>query len=204
MVKIGYKVLLAADVWTYTPRTLTGFTGTPRTDLVGADESIHTRLDKKISAIEDFAAAIPVSPSAGTWGEKFKPFVNPKRFLTHFFYAPHERSALTAADPGTSYVHISYQNIVIDFDEIEIARIGFIARAKGNEIGTKGIRLYNLTDATEIASTTWTGTAVTNLSAFADITLTGKKTLVVQWYASSATEDLILYNLMIVIERAVA
>lgn len=32
----------AAEVWAYATRTLTGFTGTPRADLIGADESLDT------------------------------------------------------------------------------------------------------------------------------------------------------------------
>lgn len=39
----------AADVWTVATRLLTGFTGTPRSDLVGADEAIYTRLDVAVS-----------------------------------------------------------------------------------------------------------------------------------------------------------
>jgi len=49
MVKIGFKILLAKDVWEISPRELTKFTGAPRTDLVGLDESIYTRLDDKIT-----------------------------------------------------------------------------------------------------------------------------------------------------------
>jgi len=56
MVKIGYKVLLAADVWTYTPRTLTEIKGTPRSDLVGADEPIYTRLDANVSTRSSHSA----------------------------------------------------------------------------------------------------------------------------------------------------
>jgi len=37
------------EIWSYVTRTLTRFTGTPRSDLVGADEPIYTRLDKKIT-----------------------------------------------------------------------------------------------------------------------------------------------------------
>jgi len=39
----------AADVWAVGTRTLTGFTGTPRSDLVGADEPVYTRLDVAVS-----------------------------------------------------------------------------------------------------------------------------------------------------------
>jgi len=39
----------AVDVWAVGTRTLTGFTGTPRSDLVGADESVYTRLDVAVS-----------------------------------------------------------------------------------------------------------------------------------------------------------
>jgi len=204
MVKIGYKVLLAADVWTYTPRTLTKITGTPRSDLVGADENIYTRLDEKVSSIEAFDHTIPAVPVAGTWGEKFKPFVNPKCIIIPFYHAPHERARLTVANVGTSWKWIPYQYVPIDFTEIEAARIGIIARVRGNEAGTKGIRIYNLTDAKEIASTTWSGTAETVVSAFADITLTGVKMIGVQWYGSSATEDIELETLWLVIKRAVA
>lgn len=40
---------VAAAVWGYSTRELTGFTGQPRTDLVGANEPIYTRLDVAVS-----------------------------------------------------------------------------------------------------------------------------------------------------------
>jgi len=47
---MGYfRPLDPKKVWEYITRTLTGFTGTPRSNLVGADEPIYTRLDKKIT-----------------------------------------------------------------------------------------------------------------------------------------------------------
>jgi len=49
MVKIGVPAPSAAEIWAYGTRTLTGFTGTPRSDLVGADEAIYTRLDVAVS-----------------------------------------------------------------------------------------------------------------------------------------------------------
>jgi hypothetical protein len=36
------RIATPAEVWAYGTRTLTGFTGTPRTDLIGADESLDT------------------------------------------------------------------------------------------------------------------------------------------------------------------
>jgi hypothetical protein len=36
------RIATPADVWTYATRTLTGFTGQPRIDLIGADESLDT------------------------------------------------------------------------------------------------------------------------------------------------------------------
>jgi len=202
MVKIGYKVLLAADVWTYTPRTLTNFTGTPRTNLVGVDETIHTRLDEKISGIEDFKASIPATPSAGTWGEKFKPFSDPKEIIYPLYQRSHERATFTMTNVGTSYRVITDMIMVFNFDEIKIKRIGFKAGSiAGNEGGIKGIRLYNVTDGVEICSATWSGTAGTNVSAFGDITLTGVKQIEVQWRGSSATEDLWFSDLVIVLIR---
>lgn len=38
-----------AEVWAYGTRTITALTGTPRTDLVGANEPIYTRLDTVLS-----------------------------------------------------------------------------------------------------------------------------------------------------------
>jgi len=46
-----------AEVWAYGTRTLTGFTGTPRSDLVGLDESLYTRLDVAVSTRSSHAAA---------------------------------------------------------------------------------------------------------------------------------------------------
>jgi len=45
------------EVWTYAIRTLTGFTGTPRTDLVGLDEAIYTRLDVAVSTRSSHTAS---------------------------------------------------------------------------------------------------------------------------------------------------
>jgi len=43
------KIATPEAVWTYATRQLTGFTGTPRSDLVGVDETIYTRLDVAVS-----------------------------------------------------------------------------------------------------------------------------------------------------------
>ena len=40
---------IASAVWNYSTRELTGFTGTPRSDLVGSDEPVYTRLDVAVS-----------------------------------------------------------------------------------------------------------------------------------------------------------
>jgi len=48
---------VASAVWAYGTRELTGFTGTPRSDLVGADENIYTRLDVAVSTRSSHAAA---------------------------------------------------------------------------------------------------------------------------------------------------
>jgi len=47
----------AAEVWAYGTRTLTGITGTPRSDLVGADQAIYTRLDVAVSTRSSHSAA---------------------------------------------------------------------------------------------------------------------------------------------------
>jgi len=51
------RVATPAEVWAYGTRTLTGFTGTPRSDLVGADEAMYTRLDVAVSTRSSHAAA---------------------------------------------------------------------------------------------------------------------------------------------------
>jgi len=201
MVKIGYKVLLAADVWTYTPRAITRFTGTPRSELVGIDEPIYTRLDKKVSAIEDFRASIPVTPGAGTWGEKFKPFSDPKAIIIPLFHGAHERTVLSHTDPGTSWFDLSYQRFRIDFTEIKLKRVGVIVAIWGTEAGTKGLRIQNITDGTTIASTTWSGAAAALLTIFGDVSLTGLKEIRVQAYASSATEDIKTNDIVMVLIR---
>jgi len=201
MVKIGYKVLLAADVWTYTPRGLTKFTGTPRSDLVGADESIYTRLDKKVSDIEAFDKAIPVTPVSGTWGEKFKPFSDPKEIIIPMYLRAHERAYLTHTDPGTAWFTLNNQRISIDFTEIKVKRVGAIVIIAGTEAGTKGVRLYNLSDGVTIASATWAGTAAVILGLFGDVTLTGVKVLSIDAYASSPTEDIKFLETTLVLIR---
>jgi len=61
MVKIGVPAPSAAVIWAYGTRTLTGFTGTPRSDLVGADEAIYTRLDAKITTRASTLAEPPTT-----------------------------------------------------------------------------------------------------------------------------------------------
>jgi len=51
------RVATPKDVWEYGTRTLTGFTGTPRSDLVGLDEAIYTRLDVAVSTRSSHTAA---------------------------------------------------------------------------------------------------------------------------------------------------
>jgi len=48
---------IASAVWGYATRTLTGFTGAPRADLVGADEPVYTRLDVAVSTRSSHTAA---------------------------------------------------------------------------------------------------------------------------------------------------
>jgi len=61
MVKVGVPAPSAAEIWAYGTRTLTGFTGTPRSDLVGADEAIYTRLDAKITTRASTLAEPPTT-----------------------------------------------------------------------------------------------------------------------------------------------
>jgi len=49
MVKIGVPAPSAADIWAYGTRTLTGFTGTPRTDLVGSDSAIWAHATRELT-----------------------------------------------------------------------------------------------------------------------------------------------------------
>jgi len=51
------KRFTPADIWAYGTRTLTGFTGTPRSDLVGLDEALYTRLDVAVSTRSSHTAA---------------------------------------------------------------------------------------------------------------------------------------------------
>jgi len=49
MVKIGVPAPSAADIWAYGTRTLTGFTGTPRSDLVGSDAAIWAHATRELT-----------------------------------------------------------------------------------------------------------------------------------------------------------
>jgi len=51
------RIATPKDVWEYGTRTLTGFTGTPRVDLVGLDEAMYTRLDVAVSTRSSHTAA---------------------------------------------------------------------------------------------------------------------------------------------------
>jgi len=125
-----------------------------------------------------------------------------QRWLIIILHHRQHYGDLVVADPGTSWIAISnYYFFPFDFTNIKPSRLGFLAGVKGTEAGTKGIRIYNVTDAKAIASTTWTGSATTMVSALGDVrTLTGIKELRFQWYASSLTEDLTLRWLILIID----
>jgi len=122
-----------------------------------------------------------------------------KYILIPLFWGPTELTRYTRTDVGTAWDTIEFQYVPIDFDELPVERIGIIAKVHGNEVGTKGIRLYNATDGVPIASATWSGTEWLYVSAFSDIVLTGLKLFLVQWYGSSGTEDLDLDSCMLVL-----
>ena len=48
---------IASAVWAHSTRTLTGLTGQPRIDLVGADEPVYTRLDVAVSTRSTLTAS---------------------------------------------------------------------------------------------------------------------------------------------------
>jgi len=136
MVKIGYKVLLAADVWTYTPRGLTGFTGTQRSDLVGADESIYTRLDEKVSSrasATDYtstrAAKLDYLRDSIPWTEKaIKPYPTDSMPVTVY-------STTTAFAYGSWVEVIAAGAITSDFIIVGISHYQVAAAHNQIEIG---------------------------------------------------------------------
>jgi len=201
MVKIGYKVLLAADVWTYGTRELTDINGTPRTSLVGANEPIYTRLDEKLSGKETFEDAIPAAPLSGTYGKKFKDLVNPMRVLVPLYVYGHERAVYSYVDPGTIYTDtiFIYSH---DFDNYPLEKLGFVARVWGTETGTKGIKLYNETDASDVVEVTWSGTGTDPKAGLGDVSaLTGKKRFGIYKKASTSTEDIKFSDVYIILQR---
>jgi hypothetical protein len=65
------RIATPADVWTYATRTLTGFTGTPRSDLIGADESLdaHGYTSTRASRLDNLDAAVSTrATAADVWG----------------------------------------------------------------------------------------------------------------------------------------
>ena len=68
---------IASAVWAYSTRTLAGFTGTPRSDLVGADEPIYTRLDVAVSSRSSHSAADVWAVATRTLTPHPFPFTNP-------------------------------------------------------------------------------------------------------------------------------
>jgi len=50
------RIATPAEIWAYSPRELTAFVGAPRTDLVGVNEAIYTRLDTTVSSRSSHSA----------------------------------------------------------------------------------------------------------------------------------------------------
>jgi hypothetical protein len=60
-----------AVIWTYSTRTLTGFTGTPRADLIGADESLdaHGYTSTRAAKLDNLDVAVSSrATAADVWG----------------------------------------------------------------------------------------------------------------------------------------
>jgi len=185
----------STDVWAYVTRTLTRLTGTPRTDIVGADEAIYTRLDETLSGKLTFDDAIPATPTAGSFAEKFKnDLVKNNITVVKLKHSDTAADYWTVTDVGTTLTSVDKQFIAWDFTETGHTRIGFHAIARGNETGTKTFELKNETDGVSVASTTWSGTGMTPLSAFATVSYTGSKWFRFYWAGSSTTEDLTLHS----------
>jgi len=191
----------SSDIWTYVTRTLTRVTGTPRSDLVGADEAIYTRLDETLSGKLTFEDSIPATPSAGSFGEKFKKeLVKNNVIYLDTFDQMRDGGILTLTDPGTSPKVISALYKMIEFDEADkVGKLGFVFAGAGTETGTKTIDLYNQTDTAVVASATWSGTGTAEVGSFASVTYTGVKRFWFRITASTPTEDINVYKAAIVL-----
>ncbi len=111
----------------------------------------------------------------------------------------------TFTDIGTDYVSLGdWYRTAITFTHIPYPiRARLIARCKGTEDGTKGLRVFNVTDSNTLAELLWSGTdALERYGLWSDVFgLNGWKTLELQAKASSTTEDLTLGTIYLLIQH---
>jgi len=65
--RIAAVPVTAESIWTYATRTLTGLTGTPRSDLLGSDEPISTSTVARLANLDNLDVAVSTRPSGADY-----------------------------------------------------------------------------------------------------------------------------------------
>ena len=111
-------------------------------------------------------------------------------------------TALLLENPGTSYVELTplekYRSAV-DFTYMDARLARVVVSGIGNESGTKGVEIYNVTDGSTVCNVTWTANTQQNALAgsWTSIALTAAKTLAIRVKGYSATEDISLEKVVL-------
>jgi len=111
-----------------------------------------------------------------------------------------EQNGVTWTDVGTGWTGVGYSSYVdVDFDKVRPQYARVVVFGGGNEAGTKGVRIWDVTAGVEVCRVTWSGTGndirVGSWTAFAPTTTS--HTLRAEFFGSSATEDITLYSIQV-------
>jgi len=109
-------------------------------------------------------------------------------------------TVITVSDPGTTYTLMKSGWGYLPYLAGKKGKL-ILAYYYGNEVGSgKGIRVQNVTDGATLAEVTWNGSSNQNHFESAEFTFPAAgKMLQVQCKGSSATEDIVVGNVYIVI-----
>ena len=101
-------------------------------------------------------------------------------------------STLTKTNLGTSFV-IMGGDVLVTMDRF--TKIVVNARCGSSAGATISVEIYNITNAASLVTATTTAIGLTNITATADVALTGVKGLVARVKASNATDDPVFNNI---------
>ena len=106
-------------------------------------------------------------------------------------------SSLLLENPGTSYTELTPLEkfrSAVDFTYMDARLVRVAISGIGNETGTKGIEIFNVTDGSTVCSVTWTASTQQNALAgsWTSLALSTAKTLAIRVKGFSAAEDISL------------